>query len=115
VKESEIQRAILDYLAACGILAFRMNTGAMRGEYKGKTWFMRFGAPGMADILAFPNDKMWLTPHQHPVLWIEVKAEKGNKQSDLQQSFQRQVEARGHRYVVARSIDDVEAAFLRVN
>jgi hypothetical protein len=42
-------------------------------------------------------------------MWIEVKSATG-KQSELQKSFQAQVEAEGHRYIVARSIEDVEAA-----
>jgi hypothetical protein len=100
VKESEIQRSILDLLAAKRVLAFRMNTGAMSGEHMGKTWFMRFGSPGMADVLAFP-------PNCYP-LWIEVKTAKG-KQSELQRSFQILVEEHGHHYIVARSVDDVLA------
>jgi hypothetical protein len=111
VKESEIQRAILDLLAAKRILAFRMNTGAMSGEHMGKTWFMRFGSPGMADVLAFPSQHYEhcgagfdeITP-----LWIEVKTAKG-KQSDLQRSFQQLVEEHSHRYIVVRSVDDVLA------
>jgi hypothetical protein len=92
-----------------GILAFRQNTGAMRAEYKGKTRFMRFGVPGMADILAFrsrgvdPNGA-WCS-YIEPI-WIECKAPKG-VQSDLQKSFQKQVESHGHRYIVARSLEDV--------
>jgi hypothetical protein len=50
-KESEIQKAILQYLAARRILAWRMNTGAVKTE----TRFFRFGSPGMADILAAPQ------------------------------------------------------------
>lgn len=58
MKESAIQKAILEYLAARHILGFRMNTGAMKGEYKGKQRFMRFGVAGMADILAFPGNNI---------------------------------------------------------
>lgn len=106
MKEREIQRAILDYLAAKHVLAFRMNSGAAVREYKGKTRKIIFGVPGMADILAFP-----ILPHEYgSVLWIECKAEKG-KQSELQKSFQAQVESEGHKYIVARSIEDVMAAF----
>ena len=41
----------MDYLAAKGILAFRMNTGAMKLEKR----FVRSGVPGMADVLACPE------------------------------------------------------------
>ena len=110
VSEAQTQRLILDWLAAKGILAFRQNTGAVRSSYKGKERFMRFGVPGMADIQAFP--KIAIARDMHPVLtptWIEVKAPKG-KQSDLQKSFQELVEAHGHKYIVAYSLEDVEKA-----
>jgi len=63
-----------------GILAFRMNTGAVHSEYKGN--------------------------------WIEVKAPKGI-QSELQRSFQLQVESHGHRYILARSLEDVTSLLER--
>ncbi len=112
MKESEIQRAILDYLGAKGILAFRQNTGAMGAEYNGKRRFMRFGVPGMADILAFvpvhTGEKDYFgdeITYSHP-LWIEVKTETG-KQREIQRSFQEQVEAHGHSYIIARCVEDV--------
>ena len=50
-KESEILRAILDYLKVCpGVTAWKQNVGAMFGEHKGKRWAVRFGFPGMSDI-----------------------------------------------------------------
>jgi len=110
VKERDIQRAILDYLAARGVLAFRMQTGAVQSEYKGKSRFMRFGVPGMADVLAFIQPENCDEDFSHQLAyWIECKAPTG-KQSELQKSFQRQVEDHGHRYVVARSVEDVMEA-----
>ena len=52
MKESPVQRLILDWLAAEHILAFRMNTGVAKFDDR----FVRFGTKGMADILAF---KAW--------------------------------------------------------
>lgn len=100
-------RSILDYLAAKRILAFRMNTGAMKIDKR----FLRFGVPGMADIIAFPQKRFHIQHHDEwtRVLWIECKAGKG-MQSELQKSFQEQVEEAGHAYLIAKSIDDVEAA-----
>lgn len=107
MKESQIQHAILQFLAAKGILAFRMNTGAVKMDAR----FMRFGVPGMADILAFPEKQYPDGDHGTWKLalptWIEVKTATG-KQSELQKSFQKQVQWHGHKYVVARSIEDVE-------
>lgn len=109
MKESQIQRTILDYLAARHILAFRMNTGAMAGEYNGKQRFMRFGVVGMADILAFETFTAEEGDRLALPVWIEVKTATG-KQSEHQRSFQRQVEEHGHKYIVARSVEEVEAA-----
>ncbi len=96
--EREIQKAIAEYLKVRGVLAFRMNTGGMFGEHKGKRWAVRFGTPGMADILAFPQGK--------PPLWIEVKSAEGT-QSTFQRGFEMMVTRENHRYIVARSIEDV--------
>ena len=105
--EAQIQKAIMDWLQAKGILAFRMNTGAVHSEYKGKSRFMRFGVLGMADLVAFPMRGIY--PR---VVWIEVKAPKG-VQSELQKSFQKQVEDHGHRYILARSLEDVTSLLER--
>lgn len=117
MKEAEVQKAILDYLAARHVLSFRMNTGAVSATYNGKNRFMRFGTPGMADILAFPTFGTCrsipmrggyydVTLTEQVPTWIEVKAPKG-VQSELQKSFQKQVEEHGHRYILARCVDDV--------
>lgn len=48
--EAEIQKACLQIFGAYGWRAFRRNTGAMTGEYKGKKRFVRFAEKGQADI-----------------------------------------------------------------
>lgn len=98
--ESQTQKAILDWLAAQRILAFRRNVGVH--EVEGRK--VRYGVPGEADIEAFPVQGGYIMP-----TWIEVKAIKG-KQSELQKSFQAQVESHGHRYVIARRLEDVQEA-----
>lgn len=102
--EGQILKAIMEYLAARRILHFRMNTGAMVSESKGKKRFMRFGSVGMADILAFPTWSGVPVPY-----WFEVKTEKG-KQAESQKLFEGLVTAEGHQYFVVRSVEDVEAA-----
>ena len=106
--ESALLRLVLDYLAAQHILAFRMNTGAVKTENR----FFRFGVPGMGDVLAFPVVKS--TDGVHIVVmsfivptWLELKAAKG-KQTELQKSFQAQVEGEGHRYAVIRNLEDLK-------
>ena len=106
MKESHIQKAIMQYLQAKGILALRQNTGGMVSTYNGKTRFTRFGLIGQADIVCWPNNQ---------TCWIEVKTAKG-KQSEFQKSFQQLVEFHGQRYILARSVDDViQALEGRVN
>jgi hypothetical protein len=72
----------------------------MAGEYKGKKWFMRFGAVGSPDIVCVVNSQF---------VGIEVKGT-GGKQSDLQKDFQARLEAAGGRYILAYSVDDVSIA-----
>lgn len=107
--ESELLKIVMNYLAAERIFAIRMNTGAIKLEKR----FIRFGVPGMADVLAFPwyqgVCKCEAIHRQIHPLWLELKAKK-NKQSDLQVSFQAQVQAEGHRYFVIRSLDDLKDA-----
>lgn len=123
--EAQIQKSILDWLAAKRVLAFRMNVGISKAEYRRKrdgsvkSRHIHFGVPGMADILAFRNHAVdyYGSALSGPIegeeitpVWIECKTEKG-EQSALQQSFQEQVEEHGHTYVIARSIDDIERLF----
>ncbi len=106
--EGAVLKSIMEYLAARRVLCFRMNTGAVVSEYKGKKRFMRFGTPGMGDVLAFRQVYDPACNYFHiDVLWLEVKAK--GKQSEAQKSFQAMVEAQGHRYAVVRSVEDVEA------
>jgi hypothetical protein len=107
--EGYVLDAVMDYLAAKHIFAIRMQVGCARIDKR----FVRFGVPGCADILAATSTGYVAqgtdgkrTPLQR-VIWIECKAPNG-KQSALQKSFQAQVEAQGHRYILARSIDDLE-------
>lgn len=94
--EGQVLKSITDFLAVRKIWHRRMNTGAIVSEHAGKRRFHRYGSVGMADVLASVDG----------FLWIEAKAGKG-KQSEAQKEFQAEVEAQGHRYIVARSIEDV--------
>lgn len=110
-KESEILRAITDFLTAEHLLWFRMNSGGMFGQHNGKKWAVKFGMKGMADLLAFVPvpGQVLSTP-----LWIEAKTEIG-RQSDVQKCFQALVEAHAHKYLLARSVDDVMEALKVLN
>lgn len=66
MKEKELQKAILEYLNKVGFYAWRNNTGAMKGSYKGKTRFVRFSPKGSGDIFAIIENGEFLS--------IEVKS-----------------------------------------
>lgn len=103
--ENGVKKAVLDLLAAEGIFAFRLNTGAMVIEGKSRRFFQAHSlGRGAADILAFPKVHNG-SVHAHP-LWIEVKRP-GGVQSEYQRSFARQVADAGHSYMLAESSDDV--------
>lgn len=111
ISEAAISRSIMEYLAARHIFAVRMNAGTQVLTSGGNRRAIHMAAPGTADILAFPKDyvKEGCWSHEEIIpTWLEVKAADG-KQSELQKSFQLQVEAEGHRYAVVRSIEEVAA------
>lgn len=96
ILEKDVQRACMEFLAARGIPALRLNVGAMSGSHNGKRWFVRFGTPGMADVI------FWPSPTE--TVWLEFKAPK-KKQSADQISFQKWVESIGHRYMLCDDVD----------
>jgi hypothetical protein len=119
--EALTQDLILDWLQAEQILAYRMNTGAMVVPETGTTRrrFIAYGVAGMADILCFPDlckrcrirrrDRKGgcgVCDLRPKVLWIEMKSATG-RQKPEQRSFEMQVTAEGHGYLLARSLDDV--------
>ena len=63
MKESPVQRLILDWLAAEHIFSLRMNTGVAKFDDR----FVRFGVKGQGDILAFPKYKVWIGMNASPV------------------------------------------------
>lgn len=94
MKESDIQRAIIEFLAFKRIFHYRNNSGAFKRD---DGHFYRFGAKGSPDIVCVLEGRF---------IGIEVKGPTG-RQSDDQIEFQRRLEEAGGRYILARSIDDV--------
>lgn len=125
-KEGEIVRAILDYLALRkDVVAWRVNSGAVTGDYKGKRRFVRFNSmKGMSDIIGWRTGEVYHTGcnlHGYPLtdmthklmatrfLAIEVKRE-GQHPTPAQRSFLDLVNAHGGIGLCATSVDDVIAA-----
>jgi hypothetical protein len=103
VLEKDVLRAILHYLTLRKVWHRRINSGgAMLAGHGGKGQFVRFGAPGMPDILARGS--------QGAVIWIEVKSPTG-KQTPDQKEWQVDAEHFGDIYILARSLGDVTALF----
>lgn len=103
--EAQIQHAILKAWGAHPRLRIaRVNTGAAKVGNPPR--LVRFGVPGTADICGV------LAPTGRLVM-IEVKTAKG-RQRDAQVVMQRVVTSMGGLYVVARSLDDVDAAFAAI-
>lgn len=102
MKESEVQAAILDWLAWKKVFAYRNNSGAFAIPEEGnhQRRFFRAAVVGAPDIVCVIAGQY---------VGIEVKAPKG-KQSDHQKAFQEQLEAAGGKYILAYSIDDVAHA-----
>lgn len=93
--EKELVNDILDYLRALGIFAWRQNTGAMKIQNR----LVRFGIPGMADIIGvLPNGRF---------LAIEVKT-KGNKPTLYQKDFINRIKTNNGVAIVAYSVEDVK-------
>jgi hypothetical protein len=113
-KETEIQAAILDYLKMRGHFAFRLNN--IPATYTDRHGERRFRALGKYTMKGIP-DIVLIVPmavgkaRVGRFVGIEVKAEKG-KLTPEQAEFGRQCIARGGEYIVAKSIDDVQAAGL---
>lgn len=96
--EHVIQGYILKALGQLeGVKAFRLNVGFAR-DVKGHG--VRFGVPGMADILALVGDRY---------VWLEVKTPSG-RQTSQQKRFEAAVASIGGRYHVVRSVEEALAA-----
>jgi len=103
-KESDVQRGILDLLAAERIYALRLNTGS--GFVNGRPIYHHSGGRGVADIVAFPEKVMGGLSMGPYVLWIEIKSSSGRQTLD-QKSFEETVTQLGMHYLVARGSEDV--------
>ena len=107
VAEKVIQREILRYLHARGIMAWKAGTGAFRATYKETDRFVRFGLKGQPDIFA-------ILPPEGRMIGIEVKTELG-RLSAYQHAFMVLMRNAGALAFVARSVKDVHDTLERVH
>jgi hypothetical protein len=95
-KESDTQKAIIDYLDSRGILNWRVNLGGVPHHVNGKLIYRKNPMKGMPDISAI---------YCGLFIGIEVKAK--TKQSDEQFQWQQKLEQNGAIYILAKSVEDV--------
>ncbi len=102
MSEQATVRAILQYLGARQILAWRMNVGAAvtGAEFNASPRFVRFGVKGMADIIGIMPGGRFLA--------IEVKS-RGGRPTVYQQAWLEQVARAGGLAFVARSVQEAAA------
>ncbi|HOD71603.1 MAG TPA: VRR-NUC domain-containing protein [Deltaproteobacteria bacterium] len=100
LREHDIQKQILEYLARRRIFAWRQNSGAVVYEDRNRDKrFVRFASVnGISDILGILPDGRLLA--------IEVK-KKGGKPSLEQQVFMEAIQENNGIAIVAYSLDDV--------
>jgi hypothetical protein len=101
-ENKDLTRPLIDALNRTGGLAMRMNSGRVRV----KGGFMQLHEKGTADILFFPRPRSVGQYAEAPV-WIETKSGHSNReQIENQAAFREKVEALGHRYIRATTIDE---------
>lgn len=110
-KESEVKKAVQDWLKAHGYTFYRMNTGmSMMPGRGGKLMPVRFGTPGMADLLV-------ILPPNGRAVWLEIKrplgprgGTGGSDQSPDQVLFADEQSRLGAGYRLIRDLDQLGQA-----
>lgn len=110
VPESSVVRSCLDYLKMRGVFCFRNQTGMIRlDDVKYGTRVIRQGVKGGADILGIlPGGRFLAVECKTPDKPGPRGGTKGTKQTPDQAAFQREIEARGGLYILARSTFDLD-------
>lgn len=100
MREAEIKTQICEYLTRSNVFYMKLNSGMVKSGAR----YIYLCPTGTADLILFLGER---------VAWIEMKQLKG-VQRKSQVEFQAKVEAAGHPYLVARSVEDV-ANWLKEN
>lgn len=96
IREHNIQNEIRLWCGQHNILCFRCNVGKV--QCLDGTWFDTGLPEGFSDLIVLTNNTIY---------FVEVKTKTG-QQRNAQIAFQKCVEERGYKYIVARSVQDVE-------
>lgn len=103
--EREIVRAVLDFLPALGVYAWRNQSGMMRGVHKDRPWVVRMGKVGVSDIVGFDRAT-------GRIVCVECKRP-GKPLSRHQEAFGDLVRSSGGLFIRAECVQDVVDAFAR--
>lgn len=105
MKESIVQKQIIQYLILKGFLVIRVNSGGVAGSYNGKKRFIRYymientkESAGLSDLLAF---------YKSVPYFLEIKTGK-YKQTEKQKDFETLCQKRGLKYHVLHSLEEAE-------
>jgi hypothetical protein len=97
MRESEIQKAILEFLSASAVFYWRCNLGGVRRSGIGLTKNPMRGFPDVAGICPGSVGRLFA---------IEIKTPTG-RLSDDQKKWEAKLKAAGVVYVIATSVEDV--------
>lgn len=96
IREADVLKSVLEYLAVKNIPAVRMNTGAFKTEEGG---FIRCGVRGMSDIYAVGK--------KGRSIWIECK-QPGGRLTKYQEAFMDMINKAGGVGIVVNSVDSLD-------
>lgn len=103
--EADVVKQCRDYLAIVGVFCWRQNQGAMTGEYKGRTRFLRFAsAKGISDLIGILP-----APRRGQLIAVECK-QPGKHPTPDQRAFLSEISARGGLSLVIHSLKELEEA-----
>lgn len=111
--ENELQKAIIDYLTLKKYYVIRLNSGMMRGEYKGKTWVTKLAKKGTPDLMAFKLTDIFNLRTQQiegegvDLLFIEVKLP-GKYATEDQNREMDEIRKHGARCFVIHSLAELQ-------
>ncbi|MCZ2414408.1 MAG: hypothetical protein LC136_09170 [Burkholderiales bacterium] len=97
--ETALVRQCLEVLRLYRVTAWRMNVGAVKATYAGRDRFVRFGVPGMSDIIGLMRPSGRLVA-------IECKVGR-RRETPEQAAFQRDVRQAGGLAWTIRSVDEL--------
>jgi len=95
--EGAVQKACMEFLEVSGYFGWRQNRGI--ADFGGRK--VSFGVDGMADWIGMMKNGRFLA--------VEFKRRDGGVQSKKQKDFQADVEASHGVYILAASVDDLQA------